>query len=503
MASKVIFMGDTQRGEQNVNILRLQTIFAPVFKNFGIPTEAYITAANKLDGQRRNEWLETWKESLDNRLGSTLKVEDVQNAAVIGFEAASRDFEFLDSRGIPWMNFTIHPLRFLDDLYFEVQTSFQYDLSRHAAPAGLIDMCVEVLRNRYGATEVRNDADALVIFGQTPIDRSVYFDGDYRSLGDYLGPLDRIAARYKRILYRPHPYLSNPDVDAMIKSRYGAELSSQRDVYQLLVSGEIAAVCAISSSILTEAPYFGIKSEFLEPRARRYGLPIGYRALLDDASLWEGFLGRAGDVKTSLRISDAVPDGYLRSIFSSWGFMSESDREHERYERLLAQSEASHRVSSEQLHASVAQLTAQVQNTMALIERMDASIAQLNSEWHANHQTIQAMRASMSWRITAPFRWVTGTLRGETKSSFGAHASVFLQRAGRYINRRPKLNRAVRSLLNRFPGLKARILGVAAGVTSARQQTEAVPTQLAHLTPRARQIYTALQTARENKKRTN
>src|SRR5690606_7186817 len=149
------------------------------------------------------------------------------------------------------------------------------------------------------------------IFGQTPFDRSVYFDGDFRSLGDYFGTLDRLVAGYERVLYKPHPHLTDPDVDALITSRYGAQPCEYSDVYELFVRGNISKACAISSSILEEAPYFAVEAVFLEPRAKRYGPPISYRALIDDPALWENMLDRPRTIEHSLNISSAIPAGYV------------------------------------------------------------------------------------------------------------------------------------------------------------------------------------------------
>ena len=136
---------------------------------------------------------------------------------------------------------------------------------------------------------------------------------------------------------------------------------------------------------------------------------------------------------------------------------------------------------------------------------------------------LQALHASVSWRITAPLRFVGGlfvhpgvTLRSTVNHA--VHRTVEtcqgpLSRIMSAVLRRPKLAYRINQFLMRYPALYQQLLGVARrqGVvpgspnytppgTASRQQ---VPAALEHLTPRARQIYADLKTAIENNKRLN
>lgn len=319
---RVIFIGDLCRGDQAGNVARVQRLFSPVFTQLGISWNIHVTEINR--SLQLDEWLETWKQSLTCARNLELEAIDFGDAAVIGFEVPERDLQYLDQHGVPWVNLAIHPLRFLDDLYFEVSTSFAADIQRHAASIGLIDLCVQALRTRYPKAQAAEPhPSTLAIFGQTPIDKSVYFDGEFRKLDSYLSSLDELASKHEIILFKPHPYLTDPEVDKLVCERYGASPANAYDVYELFITGGITTACAISSSVISEAPHFGISAEFLEPRAKRFGPPISFRSLLDDQNFWAEGLLRSSVSTSPIRISQAVPPNYLRRIFSSWGFVTD------------------------------------------------------------------------------------------------------------------------------------------------------------------------------------
>lgn len=320
MIERVVFLGDLCRGAQAHNVARIERLFSPVFVQLGVPTSIHVSEINR--NICLNEWLGDWKQSLCDGHESLLKPIDLDKAAVVGFEIPADDLSYLDRNNVPWVNLSIHPIRFLDDLYFEVTTSFDGDINPMAASTGLIAFCVNELSTRYARTGESDAPPALAIFGQTPIDKSIYFDQSFKTLDCYLEQLDELAGRHSRVLFRPHPNATSPDVDRMICERYGATRHTEADVYKLFVTGRIATACAISSSVLEEVPYFGIKAEYLEARAKRFGRPVCYRSLLDHQEFWaQGLLRRTVPTVPEI-ISRAVPAGYLRQSIESWGYVT-------------------------------------------------------------------------------------------------------------------------------------------------------------------------------------
>lgn len=138
---------------------------------------------------------------------------------------------------------------------------------------------------------------------------------------------------------------------------------------------------------------------------------------------------------------------------------------------------------------------------------------ELNAVHAANHhhwqlaearaQQIEAIYQTYSWRITAPLRRVCSAMRGAMPNSFKPRIKVLLQHAALYIRRRPRLKNAVLRGLYRFPGLKSRLFRVVSGINTSPVPRENVPTDIAHLSPRARQIHTDLKAAIERRQKEN
>ena len=168
-------MGDPYRGDQAANIRKLDLLFVPLLKQLNISHSSYISDVNKIT--KIQDWIDIWKASLHNEDNIILKKLDLNDSLVIGFEIPEREYLYLSTKNIPWINISIHPIRFLDDLYLDISTSFKIDLRQHIASIGLIDMFVQALRVRYNSDGIQNERNTLGIFGQTTIDKSIFFDG--------------------------------------------------------------------------------------------------------------------------------------------------------------------------------------------------------------------------------------------------------------------------------------------------------------------------------------
>ena len=323
MIKKALFIGDIYRPGQEENVFNLCKIFSPTLKEIGVEYEVHISAHNT--GETNPESFSYWEKSLvrDN-FNSELSSLDLKNFIVIGFEASEVDLAYLDKIGVEWLDFSIHPLRFLDDLYLSVKTSMNLDLSKHFAGKGFIDMCVNVLLQRYPKPIDGIESDALCIFGQRQDDKSVFIDNKFKKLEDYLQKIDKISKNFDNIFYKPHPYNDDKNADLIIKQRYKAEIIDDQDIYRLFMSKRIKAACAISSSVLHEATYFGVESICLDSNNIEFSAPVRYNTLIEDSKLWSEIFNIKQYPKVDI-LSTVQPPNYLRKVFTSWSFKSDED----------------------------------------------------------------------------------------------------------------------------------------------------------------------------------
>lgn len=166
------------------------------------------------------------------------------------------------------------------------------------------------------------------------------------------------------------------------------------------------------------------------------------------------------------------------------------------------------------LQGRMAALDQRVANAEAQAGGMQERMAALD-------QRVAAVYSSWSWRVTAPLRLMGGlVLRPVATVRAGANKFVHysintfqrpLSRLMAAVLRRPQLSYRINRVLLRYPALYQQLLdvarrrGVVAGMSAASAHTQRIQghitaPELAHLTPRARQIYADLQQAIKNAK---
>ncbi|WP_322082013.1 class I SAM-dependent methyltransferase [Burkholderia sp. BCC1972] len=147
-------------------------------------------------------------------------------------------------------------------------------------------------------------------------------------------------------------------------------------------------------------------------------------------------------------------------------------------ERSQLVEERSQLVDGERQH-----LERQVRELQARLEQAEALMHQANAQLHA-------MYHSTSWRITRPLRAVALVLRGQGKTVFKTGLKRLIRRAASFGEQHPSFRRFAVSVLNRFPGLKQRLIPVVSGTVRPYHPRPDVPPE--SLSPRAQQIHAAL-----------
>lgn len=122
---------------------------------------------------------------------------------------------------------------------------------------------------------------------------------------------------------------------------------------------------------------------------------------------------------------------------------------------------------------------------------------------HQYFTQLEAVYASTSWRVTAPLRGIRLFGRTLFRNPLKSNAKQVIRHAARYAHRRPWLAMLALRTLKRFPRLKLRLAHIVSGLeVRPIQSTVAMPTDAAHLTPQAQEIYRNLKIAAARRQKT-
>jgi hypothetical protein len=171
--------------------------------------------------------------------------------------------------GIPFIDFNVHPIRFLPDVFFAVQTNSAaiFDAMK---PFHLPSDTYYTWADLLAATAVKLPppevpAGAVLLIGQTNVDRSLIVNGELRNLASYSEQLPQVVGRSGAVLFKPHPY--NRTAFGLFESGlpYDAIHWASANVYTLMANPEVRRIIGISSSVLAEARYFDKEATALTP----------------------------------------------------------------------------------------------------------------------------------------------------------------------------------------------------------------------------------------------
>lgn len=183
---------------------------------------------------------------------------------VIGYELPDIFLRTFDQLGIFYVDFTIHPVRFLDDIFFAVRsnnTKVRDALRTFAADEYAFWAYAGIRKATMAQMEpLELEPNSCLFVGQTEVDRSLICQGELLTCANFASELDDIGVRYSKVYIKPHPYAKDKQaVSEYLDNACEVELIDE-NIYRLLAEQNIAEVATLSSSVAVEAKYFGKKS---------------------------------------------------------------------------------------------------------------------------------------------------------------------------------------------------------------------------------------------------
>lgn len=188
---------------------------------------------------------------------------------VIGFELSTEAREKIDSIDKVYLDLRIHPIRFMDDIFFSFETNsnaIHLSLQNYRKNDDLCKLQANIIK----ATVVKLKSDkiiapnSLLLIGQTECDRVLYDGTKYLSLLDRIDEIKEIASEYDYIYFKPHPYAKNNRyLLRELRKALCDVRNTHANIYYILANEGTQHVVALNSSVLYESIYFDRKTTFL------------------------------------------------------------------------------------------------------------------------------------------------------------------------------------------------------------------------------------------------
>ncbi|GEM_PF-6185095 len=268
----------------------------------------------------------------------------LEGSVVIGHNFTNWQLRFLNAAGIPYLDFLLHPARFMDDIFFAVRTNvpaMHNVLRTYACPEEMIRLQAAIHRASLLRGAPRDIPENSGLFAaQQGVDKSLVEGGRFQEIEDYREGIAAFVERHPYIYVKPHPYarLTAP-VIAFLRALAG---DSDRvrvvhdNIYSLVVEKNISEVCGISSCAIYEAEYFGKNVTYLSPaRPMLYGSsdeptdafkcdPFKYVAIYDaffNPTFWAKLLAPVMNVRACPDLQLAPKTNRLRNnLHVYWGY---------------------------------------------------------------------------------------------------------------------------------------------------------------------------------------
>ncbi|BAR99103.1 hypothetical protein BV133_1510 [Blastochloris viridis] len=254
---------------------------------------------------------------------------------VVGYEIPDHLLRILSRAGIAVVDVILHPVRFLDDVVFALRTNradIHALLAQHAVAREAIALQAGLIRSKaaWMRPPLPLRPGAALVLGQVGDDRAAIdtATGRNRSLADHAGRLLELCADSSMVLFKPHPYDPAQSDTGITLRRLQAVQWTNANFYHLIAQPEIDVVCALNSSGLVEAEYFGKAALWLAPPLYRFGdtAPAdgGFGDALPQDGAWcnPAFWSAVRGAGPAAVLAAVRPNRLRRALNADWGFSS-------------------------------------------------------------------------------------------------------------------------------------------------------------------------------------
>lgn len=191
----------------------------------------------------------------------------IRNSFVIYIEASETIKRIHDVLKIPYIDLTVHPIRYLPDNYFGVATNDQQIrrvLSKYKMDFRFFEIQAQLVKTQAVQSKLHFKPNSLLIVGQTELDKSLIRNSKLYSFYDFKKELSEITKQFSHVYFKPHPYRKdNESLISYLRSICDVEVINH-NIYKILSNSDIKGVTGLSSSSVYESRYFEKKRFFLK-----------------------------------------------------------------------------------------------------------------------------------------------------------------------------------------------------------------------------------------------
>lgn len=192
----------------------------------------------------------------------------IKNSIVIYIEMPLIFKKMHNILSIPYIDLTVHPVRFLDDHMFGFSTNEKSIFDRiklYQVDERLFYMQANMIKAIVDYNPLPIQENSALIAGQTNVDKALYSNGRCLSIMDFASKIEEMGQKYDCVYYKAHPYNRElRDIHNFFKKYDFVKLCpSDWNTYKMLANPNLKKVYAITSGVLYEAKYFEKESESL------------------------------------------------------------------------------------------------------------------------------------------------------------------------------------------------------------------------------------------------
>lgn len=309
-----------KRGE--LNQLRLLNVPISILKKLGvdvfegIKTFDQIEFYNLINLARYDDTYTEISLKQINDLGFDYLKESLKNIdLLIGFELTQNTRDVLDYLKIRYIDIWLSPIRFYKDILFEFYSNdkkINTVLQSHCLDDNLLFKKVKKLNSHCSLTFKKPNIEnnSCLIIGQVAKDKALLKNNSSLSLVYFIDDLKKLSLRFNKLYLMKHPLVEAKYFDKImdeLRVIENIELLKDINTYHLLTLDEIKCVASISSSVVTEAKYFGKETIFFHKPVVSRGYSRIFRELFD-IEFWKEIL----DIKSSEEFNIIIEDNFFR-----------------------------------------------------------------------------------------------------------------------------------------------------------------------------------------------